>query len=398
MIRRLLHTLFLCLLPLAAAAQIDLEAYKPKGAVIPPATDTAKVMRTVPYLQEPSSAGVTVMWVTGVPCRSWVEYWTDGSEVRTARAMDEGIMQVGGIHKVRLTGLEQGRRYFYRACSQEVLYYSAYYKALGDTVRTKTHSFRAWSDRDRAFTAVIFNDIHRRFATYDTLVRHIPSDPDLVVFNGDCFNDLETGGQIVESLSRYGAAYGSEGVPAIYTKGNHELRGAASLVLWDYVARPGGRSYGAFSLGDTRFVVLDNGEDKPDDSPIYYGMNDFGAYRAVQAEFLRQEIASAEFRNAARRVLIHHIPIYGRAEGKYNPCHPLWHPVLADAPFDIVLNGHQHNYKYVPKGVEGNNFPVVIGGGYNPDDATVMILTKKGKKLTLRVLSADGGELLKLCL
>lgn len=394
--RRLLHILVPVLLPLFAAAQVDLEQYKPKNAVIPPATDRAKVMRTAPYLQEPVDGGMTVMWTTSVPCRSWVEYGTDSTNMRVARTLDEGVTPVGTIHKIRLDGLEQGSRYYYRACSQEVLYYSAYYKALGDTVRTAAASFRAWDSADTDFTAVIFNDLHRRFATYDMFTEQIETKPDFVVFNGDCFNDLETETQIVETLARYGDGFGASDIPGIYIRGNHEIRGAGSLILKNHIALPGGKFYGAFSFGDTRFVILDNGEDKPDDSPIYYGMNDFSTYREAQTEFLKHEVSSPEFLNASRRVLIHHIPIYGRVKGKYNPCHPLWHPVLAAAPFDVALNGHQHRYRYVPKNEDGNNFPVVIGGGNTPDKATMMILEKRGRKLSLRVLDAEGRLLLDL--
>ncbi len=47
--------------------------------------------------------------------------------------------------------------------------------------------------------------------------------------------------------------------------------------------------------------------------------------------------------------------------------------------FNISLNAHTHKYAYHPKGELGNNYPVIIGGGYKMDGATVMILEKKKK-------------------
>ena len=41
-------------------------------------------------------------------------------------------------------------------------------------------------------------------------------------------------------------------------------------------------------------------------------------------------------------------------------------------------------------------FPVVIGGGYSLKNATVMVLEKRGNKMTLTVKNAEGKELLKL--
>ena len=111
-------------------------------------------------------------------------------------------------------------------------------------------------------------------------------------------------------------------------------------------------------------------------------------------DFLREELSSPQFRKAARRVLIHHIPVYGRVAGKYNPCYELWHPLLRRAPFDLAVNGHQHAFRYLVRGAGDNNFPVLIGGGYKPDDATLTILRKRGKSLHVKVLDYDGRILL----
>ena len=53
-------------------------------------------------------------------------------------------------------------------------------------------------------------------------------------------------------------------------------------------------------------------------------------------------------------------------------------------------------FAYIPEGADGNNYPVVVGGGYRMDGATVMILQKKGKEMTLRVLNAKGETLKEL--
>ena len=47
----------------------------------------------------------------------------------------------------------------------------------------------------------------------------------------------------------------------------------------------------------------------------------------------------------------------------------------------------------MPPGTEGNAFPVFVGGGPATKSATMMVLSKKGKQLTLRVLSGEGREL-----
>jgi hypothetical protein len=147
-------------------------------------------------------------------------------------------------------------------------------------------------------------------------------------------------------------------------------------------------------MGDTRFVLLDCGEDKPDEHWVYYDMNDFTRHRLDQAEFLEKELKSNEFEKANKRILIHHIPIFGRKPGSFSPCSDLWIPVLEKAPFNVSLNAHTHRHQVIEKGEDRNNFPVIIGGSSIDPNGTVMVLEKKGDKLRLEVINADGEKLL----
>ena len=66
----------------------------------------------------------------------------------------------------------------------------------------------------------------------------------------------------------------------------HEIRNAYSIGLRDHYDYVGDRTYGSFNWGDTRIVMLDCGEDKPDDHWVYYGLNDFTQLRNEQVDFL----------------------------------------------------------------------------------------------------------------
>jgi len=157
----------------------------------------------------------------------------------------------------------------------------------------------------------------------------------------------------------------------------------------------GDKTYGAFNWGDTRFVMLDCGEDKPDSTWVYYGLNDFTGLRKDQVSFLSKELNGKEFKQASKRVLLNHIPIYGNGDA-YEPCPELWGNLLAKAPFNVNISAHTHQYAFHPKGSLGNNFPVIVGGGYKLDSATVMVLRKKGDEMSVRVLNAKGETLLDL--
>lgn len=360
--------------------------------------DSDKVMRTHPYLQNPSTDGMTVMWLTNVPCRSWVEYGTDKDNMKRARTFIEGEMIANNtINRIRIDGLTPGTEYYYRVCSQEITLYQPYRKEFGDTVYSDISTFTTLDNNKKDFSILIFNDIHKNYSLYDKLYEQIKNvNYELVVFNGDCIDDAQTEADIVNTISYYGEKIGNNRIPSIYLRGNHETRGEYSVPLWNYLERKGKNTYGAFNMGDTRIVLLDCGEDKPDDHWVYYDMNDFTQYRKDQAVFLEKELKSKEFKTAAKRVLIHHIPIYGTNVDKYNPCLELWGPILSKAPFDVAINAHTHQHEYIPKGKHSNNFPIVIGGGKDEQTGTVMILEKKGKNMNLKVLNVKGEELLKL--
>ncbi len=360
--------------------------------------DKSAILRTNPYLQDPATDGMTVMWHTNVPCYSWLEYGTDTLNMKRARTYIEGeVIANTKLNKIRISDLTPGTKYYYRIYSQEITYYGPYLKEFGETITTGISSFKTLNDKSTDFTAVIFNDIHDNYRLFDKLFSHVKDVPyDIVFFNGDCIADVQTENIALNSINYYGTNIGANRVPSIYLRGNHETRGAYSMFLWNLLERMGGHSYGAFNIGDTRIVLLDCGEDKPDETPVYYDMNDFTQHRKDQAEFLKKELASKDFKSATKKVLIHHIPVYGIAKDSYLPCSDFWGDILAKADFSVCLNGHTHSYNYIPKGKEGNNFPVIIGGGSNEKGATVAILTKKGKSMKLKVLNAAGESLLDL--
>lgn len=369
--------------------------HRPLVAEIRFAEAASNLFRTKPYLQNPTEGGITVMWQTTVPAHCWVEYGTDKNNLKKARTLVNGqAMCNNTIHKVRIPDLQPGQTYYYRVCSQEILLYQAYKKVFGHTAQSEFSHFTLPATDQTDFTAVIFNDLHQQAGTMHALCKQLKGvQYDFVVFNGDCVDDPANHDQATKYISILNEAVGGDSIPAFFMRGNHEIRNAYSIglqSLYDYV---GGRTYGAFSWGDTRVVMLDCGEDKPDDHWAYYGLNDFTELRNEQVDFLKQETASKAFKKSDKRILIHHIPLYGN-DSEYNPCVELWGGILAKTPFNVCLNGHTHQYAYHPKGSLDNHFPVIVGGGPGIDNATVVILEKRAKVLKTKVINAKGEILL----
>ncbi|MDO5571204.1 MAG: FN3 domain-containing metallophosphoesterase family protein [Bacteroidales bacterium] len=362
------------------------------------AADESRIFKSKPYLQSLYNNGITVSWITNVPCYSWVEYGIDKNDLQAKHAVEDGIVIANNKENaIRLENLTPGATYYYRVCSKENKNYQAYSKTFGETAVSDIYSFKVPELNVKDFTIIVFNDIHRNNAVLEKLYNQVKDiDYDFSVFNGDDLNDCENDEGIVNEVSAITNIVKGYSKPILYVRGNHELRGSSALNIKNYVDRIGNKYYSGFSWGDTRFVILDLGEDKPDDSPVFGGLIDLKQYIADQSEFLKKEVKSKEFKKAQRRILIHHVPFYHN-EDTYNPC-AFYLDILKNAQIDIDLSGHTHTYKYWSKGKD-QLFPAYIGGGpnENPESknfGTVAILKKENKRLTLRVLKVDGSELL----
>ena len=347
---------------------------------------------TKPYLQNPTDNGMTIMWETTIPAYSWVEYGTDTLHLNRKRLIIDGQAEFNeSIHQIRLDNLVPGQTYYYRVCSQEILQYKAYSKKFGNIAQSDFYTFTMPEADADSFTAVIFNDLHQRGNVFQALLKQIENvDYDFVVFNGDCIDDPANHEQATRFVKLLTEGVHGDRIPTLFIRGNHEIRNAYSIGLRKHFDYVGGKTYGAFNWGDTRIVMLDCGEDKTDDHKEYSGLNDFTQLRQEQVVFLQEELASKSFKKADKRILIHHIPLYGCD----NLCKDLWEPLMKKAPFHVAINAHTHRFAYHPKGSLGNNYPAIIGGGNRLENTTVIILEKKKGELSIKVLDTEGKTLL----
>lgn len=347
-----------------------------------------ELMTTEPYLQDPRPDAMTIMFQTNAVCHAWVEYGTDTLHLQRARTLLDGQEVCYDIENaIRLTGLTPGQRYYYRVCLVGLTHKEAYENYFGDSLYTRFYSFRTPSPADKDFTALIFNDLHEHIDTYEALLEQTKDvHPDIIFFNGDCLPEPDDRADAIAKIHALADRIGGAETPIIFIRGNHEIRNFYSAGMHSLIGYRDNKTYGAFTWADTRFITLDAGEDKPDNTPVYGSLNDFKAFRNDQLLFLQKELRSKEFRKAGRRVLLSHIPIYTN-DDKYQPCTEMWGKLLKDQPFDIYLCAHVHRFKYYPSGLAGTRFPIMRGGAPRKGECAVAILTKKGDDLHLRVLS-----------
>lgn len=345
-----------------------------------------------PYLQYATPTGVSVMYQTTCSVHSWIELGRDSLHVDTLRQLIGGQEVVHDAeHRIRLADLQPGATYWYRVCATQILQNQSYSKTFGRTERTRFYRFTLPADTVRSFTALVFNDLHCVCSVEQAMARLADSIPhDFVVFNGDCLPEPADRRQALDAVHALADAFDAAETPCIFLRGNHEIRNFYSAGMHSLIGYYGDKTYAAFTWGETRFVMLDPGEDKPDSTPVYGGLNYFTQLRMDQTEFIKHELKSKEFKQARHRVLISHIPIFGNTD-KYRPCTEMWGGMLAKAPFDLGIGAHTHTARLHRRGVDGCGFPVYIGGGYKMDSATVAVLTCREGRLSLKVL-ADNDD------
>lgn len=363
--------------------------HRPIFADIVLPTPVDKLLTTQPYLQLATPTSMNVMFQTNSVCLCWIEYGTDSLHTQRARTILDGQEVCYDIeNNIKLDNLKPGTRYYYRVCVMEILYKGAYSNHFGaDTLRTPFYSFRTPALKNEDFTCLVFNDLHEHGETLAHLKQLAKDiDYDFVIFNGDCLPEPRNREHAISMIHSLADEVDGAEKPVIFLRGNHEIRNFYSAGMHHQIGYYNNKTYSAFTWGNTRFLLLDLGEDKPDSNPVYGGLNDFTQLRHDQAEFIKKELSSREFKSSRNHVLISHIPVFGNTDS-YRPCTELWGPMLSRVPFNVALAAHTHEAKYYPKGVDGCRYPVYVGGGYNKNDATVAVLTCRGGKLSMRVLS-----------
>jgi hypothetical protein len=178
----------------------------------------------------------------------------------------------------------------------------------------------------------------------------------------------------------------------MFVRGNHETRGKFSRELKDYFSTKNDKGYFAYQWGPVFNIVLDTGEDKPDDHPVYAGIVDFDGYRKEQSKWLEEIMKSSAYKKAKFRVVMMHIPLYhsGDWHGPMH-CRELFAPLFKKYKADIVISGHTHTYGVWPPSAE-HPYPVIIGGGPQEGKRTLIKVKADSKTLDLVMLKDDGSE------
>ena len=353
-----------------------------------------------PYLQMVTETEATIVWITDKKALSWVEIAPDdqlnfyAEERPRYYETNLGRAVLGTIHKVRIRKLTKGTTYRYRIFSREVIDEQPYYIAYGQTVASDVYSKRPLRfctlDRDKAkINFLVVNDIHSNISLFNNLLRDFnKGDTDFVLFNGDMVNYMDSEQQLFDGFINASVKLFASETPFYMVRGNHESRGKFAQYFMTYFPTPTNLPYYSFKEGPVFFIVLDGGEDKPDNDIEYSGTSFSDNYRIEEAEWLRDVVQREDFKSSPFKVVITHIPPV--QDTWHGPLHAkkLFLPILNEAGIDLMLCGHLHRHVYNEANVDGAKFPVLINSNTN-----VLKVEADAEKLNVVIKDENGTEI-----
>jgi len=324
-----------------------------------------------PYLQNMSENEVTILWKTNRRAISWVEIAPQSSQHFYAEEHPRiyqasfGKKVISKLHKVKITGLSKGTTYKYRICSQEVINQEERYVQYGKTASSivlhkEPLTFTTLDNEKVSVKFWMVNDIHAQNEILHKLVGDIKDKADFVVFNGDMLSDIRSEKHIFNGFMNEAIKSFASEIPFFYCRGNHENRGQFSTEFINYFPTNTGMPYYTFRQGPAFFIVLDSGEDKPDNDIAYYGLSDFESYLKQEVAWLKNIVLSRDFKEAPYKIVFVHIPPVGMSWYGSLVVKKQFVPILNDAGINLMLCAHLHRYLYNEKGQNGCNFPIIV--------------------------------------
>ncbi len=346
-------TLSVAILAATVSARAQSEPYR--------VYDARPVITEGPYLLATGETTATIVWFTDTPSHAKVRYGPGGDLSEVAEPQVDGLVPVGTRHVVHLDNLSPGTTYGYEAIATRVVKLKAYWPDKGMDVRSGPYQFTTFDRNSPTVSFSVVTDTHEDVDLIDRLNQAIDWDStDFLVHDGDAFHWLDTEEHVFRAWLRPTLSGLGHSKPLFFVRGNHELRGPFARQLFDYVPTPEGRFYYARDAGPLHLIVLDSGEDKPDDTNVYAEMNRTVPYRADELTWFREHVANdARVAEAPFRIILMHDPEWGwLADGP-----AAWVETANGAGVDLVISGHDHRLSYTPPGpdVDHSYHLLVVG-------------------------------------
>lgn len=370
----LTEVLFLGLAAQNSSAQIENRPYK--------VFNVKPAITHGPILLQPTETSVTIMWTTDMPCQAKVEYG-EGRLDHEVEPEEYGLVPIGNVHTIRITGLTPGHTYMYQVVSTPVVKMKAYWPDKGLPLESPVYHFTTFDSAKPSISFSFITDTHEDLPRLQSLLNMIDwQKTDFLVHGGDPVNWMESEDQMFSKWLDPTIQKLDHTKPFVYVRGNHDDRGPFARNVSRYMIPRDGAFYFATNDGPVHLIDLDTGEDKADSTNVYARLNKMMPYRHREYDWLAQHIKNDPgMERAPFRIIVMHQPSWGWLNGE----NQRWTDLANAGKIDLVIAGHLHHLVYIKPGTRGNNFPILVVG---QDQVAHVDATRQS--LTVTVINRSG--------
>lgn len=174
---------------------------------------------------------------------------------------------------------------------------------------------------------------------------------DLLILNGDVIDHSGNPEKFANIYEICSLLTGGS-IPVIFSRGNHDMRGSFAEKFADYTPNQYGNTYYTFRLGSIWGILLDCGEDKPDDNSAYGYTVACHAFRERQTDYIRAVIRNAQNeykqQGVKTKLIIAHNPFSQQLPSPFDieaDIYREWALLLKEhIKPDLMICGHTHKY------------------------------------------------------
>ncbi len=300
------------------------------------------------------------------PSLMWVEIKLKSGETKSFYDHSNGIMKsILPLHRVKIPMEMLDKAGAYTVCIRPLVERKPYFTETLDVFRYE-YSFRPVPENDAK--AYCISDAHNHIETPIKAAKAY-GDFDFLILNGDVIDhsgDPSKFDNIYEITSRL--LKGER--PAVFSRGNHDMRGNFAESFADYTPSHNGKTYYTFRLGSIYGIILDTGEDKPDESREYGHTVCCHEFRLEETDYLNELIEKGEYNSPDIKhvVVIAHNPFTERLKPPFDIEEDIfrnWAKLLSEhVKPELFIAGHTHRPGVFMPGCEVDHYgqpcPVVV--------------------------------------
>lgn len=312
------------------------------------------------------------------------------------------------VHRMTVPAKKLNSAKKYTVSYRKVINRKPYFPEFEDTVSAEYAFKPVESDKINIY---LISDTHNLTKTPILAGKYFENrgEPlDLLVLNGDVPNDC---GSVENFDTVYKIASGlTQGeIPAVFSRGNHDLRGIHAEAFAEYTPAYMGNTYYTVKVGPLWAILIDCGEDKNDTSAEYGGAVSCHSFRVRETEFIKDVIAKGEYnaKDVKYKLVISHVPFAHKLLATFDiesETYTEWCNLLREnIKPHLMLTGHLHRNLVSRVGGEldtyGQPCPVIVASKpVHPNDEreeafSACAITLDGAKAKV-VFNTDKGEIL----